>query len=318
MDYQTIDVRTEAERVGVITLNRPKQLNALNDQLMDELGAALAAFDADEAIGCIVVTGSERAFAAGADIGAMARYTFADVYKGDYIGRNWERIRSVRKPVVAAVAGFALGGGCELAVHAARRVAAMESYMGLVEVGVGLVPGAGGLTYIARRAAEQQATSTLKDLLPFLSEGFTAAASAKVGTSAIDSKKLGWLVEGDIVLPNAHELLWVALHEALALQRAGWRPTLRRAFPVAGRSGIATIRGQLVNLRDGGFISAHDQHIGGLIAEGVCGGDIDAGTLVTEETLMALERKAFCSLIEHPRTQERILGMMNTGKPLRN
>ncbi|HQZ07730.1 MAG TPA: enoyl-CoA hydratase-related protein, partial [Burkholderiaceae bacterium] len=99
MSYESIQVRTEAGRVGVITLNRPKQLNALNDALMDELGAALKAFDADPAIGCMVVTGSEKAFAAGADISAMAKYSFADVYKGDYITRNWEQIRQIRKPV---------------------------------------------------------------------------------------------------------------------------------------------------------------------------------------------------------------------------
>ncbi|TXH48354.1 MAG: enoyl-CoA hydratase, partial [Burkholderiaceae bacterium] len=119
MSYQNILVETRGSgerRTGWITLNRPKQLNALNDALMDELGAALTAFDADEGIGCIVITGSEKAFAAGADIGAMASWTYMDVYKSDYITRNWETIRRVRKPVIAAVAGFALGGGCELAM----------------------------------------------------------------------------------------------------------------------------------------------------------------------------------------------------------
>jgi enoyl-CoA hydratase len=116
MTNEHIVVRTEADKVGIITLNRPKQLNALNDALMDELGAALKAFDADPAIGCCIITGSEKAFAAGADIGAMASYTYADVYRSDYITRNWETIRSIRKPVIAAVSGFALGGGCELAM----------------------------------------------------------------------------------------------------------------------------------------------------------------------------------------------------------
>jgi 3-hydroxyacyl-CoA dehydrogenase len=194
----------------------------------------------------------------------------------------------------------------------------MESYIGLVEVGVGLIPGAGGLTYIARRAAENAAASTGTDLLPFLTEGFTAAAMAKVGTGALDSKKLGYLLDSDIIVPNKDERLYVALQQARAMADAGYRPPLRRTFRVAGRSGAATIKGQLVNMRDGGFISAHDFHIASLIAHVVTGGDVDAGSLVTEEYLMALERKAFCSLIVHPKTQERIMGMLSTGKPVRN
>jgi len=197
-------------------------------------------------------------------------------------------------------------------------VAHMESYIGLVEVGVGLVPGAGGLTYIARRAAENAAASTGKDLLPFLTEGFTAAAMAKVGTSALESRKLGYLRSSDIIVPHKDEVLFVALNEARAMAASGWRPPHRRSFPVVGRSGVATIRAQLVNMRDGGFISGHDFHIASLIANVLCGGDVDAGTLVTEEYLMTLERKAFCSLLEHPKTQERIMGMLSTGKPVRN
>jgi 3-hydroxyacyl-CoA dehydrogenase len=194
----------------------------------------------------------------------------------------------------------------------------MESYIGLVEVGVGLVPGAGGLTYAARRAAENQRLSTHKDLLPFLIESFTAAAMAKVGTSALESRQLGYLLDSDIVVPNKDELLWVAIREARAMHDAGWRAPLRRPFPVAGRDGKATIQGQLVNMRDGGFISAHDFHIASLIAHVVTGGDVDPGTLVNEEYLMKLERQAFCSLLTHPKTQERIMGMLSTGKPLRN
>jgi enoyl-CoA hydratase len=116
MSYELIQVRTEAEKVGIITLNRPKQLNALNSELMVEMGTALKAFDADPHIGCIILTGNEKAFAAGADIGAMATYSYADVYKNDYITRDWETLRSIRKPIIAAVSGFALGGGCEVAM----------------------------------------------------------------------------------------------------------------------------------------------------------------------------------------------------------
>ena len=232
------------------------------------------------------------------------------------------RIRYAQVPVVAAVRGIALGGGCELAVHCARRVAAMESYMGLVEVGVGLIPGGGGLAYIARRAAEMAAAgnnaSAVGDIQKFVIDGFTSAAMAKVGTSAIESRKLGYLLWSDVVVPHKDELLYVAIQQAKAMAASGWRPPAKAAFPVAGRNAIATIKAQLANMRDGGFISAHDFHISTLIAEVVCGGDVDAGSMVTEEYLMTLERQRFCSLLEHPKSQERIMGMLQTGKPVRN
>jgi len=230
------------------------------------------------------------------------------------------RIRYATVPVVAAVRGIALGGGCELAVHCARRVAAMESYMGLVEVGVGLIPGGGGLAYIARRAAEMATAGNAApdNILKFLSDGFTSAAMAKVGTSALESRKLGYLLWSDVIVPHKDELLFVATQQAKALFDSGYRAPTKALFPVAGRSGIATIKGQLANMRDGGFISAHDFHIAALIAEVLCGGDVDAGSLVTEDYLMALERQRFCGLLEHPKTQERIMGMLSTGKPVRN
>ena len=157
MSYETIQVRTEGGRVGVVTLNRPKQLNALNDQLMEELGAALKGFDADAAIGCMIVTGSEKAFAAGADIGAMASYSFADVYKGDYITRNWEQMRQVRKPVIAAVSGFALGGGCELAMMCDFIIAAENARFGQPEIKLGIIPGAGGTQRLPRAVGKAKA-----------------------------------------------------------------------------------------------------------------------------------------------------------------
>ncbi len=157
MAYETIEVRTEGEKVGIITLNRPKQLNALNDQLMNELGEALKAFDADEKIGCMIITGSEKAFAAGADIGAMAKYSFADAYKGDYISRNWEAIRSMRKPVIAAVSGFALGGGCELAMMCDFIIAADNAKFGQPEIKLGVIPGAGGTQRLPRAVGKSKA-----------------------------------------------------------------------------------------------------------------------------------------------------------------
>jgi 3-hydroxyacyl-CoA dehydrogenase len=229
------------------------------------------------------------------------------------------RVRYAQVPVVAAIRGLALGGGCELAVHCARRVAAMESYLGLVEVGVGLLPGAGGLTYIARRAAEMAGAGNANaDPLKFLADGFTSVAMAKVSTGAPEARRLGYLLESDVIVPHKDELLFVAMQQAKALAASGWRPPLRRPFRVAGRSAIATLKGQLVNLRDGGLATAHDVHIATLIAEVLCGGDVDAGSLVTEDYLMALERQRFCALLEQPKTQERIAGMLQTGKPVRN
>ncbi len=271
----------------------------------------------------LVIWSPDEMFSAGADLQAMLpAFMMGGVKAIDGAEAEMQqamlKLRYSNVPVVSAVRGLALGGGCELAVYSSKRVAAMESYIGLVEVGVGLVPGAGGLTYIARRAAENAAASTGKDLLPFLTEGFTAAAMAKVGTSALESRKLGFLLDSDVIVPHKDELLFVAINEARAMSASGYRAPHKRQFAVAGRSGVATIKGSLVNMRDGGFISAHDFHIASLIAGVVCGGDVDAGTLVNEEYLMTLERKAFGTLLNNPKTQERIMGMMSTGKPVRN
>ncbi len=156
MSYETILTSTDG-RVGVITLNRPKALNALNDQLMDELGEALLSFDADSNISCIVITGSEKAFAAGADIGMMSKYNFTDVYKSDYITKNWETIRKVRKPVIAAVAGYALGGGCELAMMCDFIIAADNAKFGQPEIKLGIIPGAGGTQRLPRAVSKAKA-----------------------------------------------------------------------------------------------------------------------------------------------------------------
>ncbi len=160
MTYEMIVTRTEGpdtRKVAVITLNRPKQLNALNDALMDELGSALKAFDADDSVGCIILTGSEKAFAAGADIGAMAHYGFADVYNSNFITRNWEQIRGIRKPVIAAVSGFALGGGCELAMMCDFIVAADNARFGQPEIKLGIIPGAGGTQRLPRAVGKAKA-----------------------------------------------------------------------------------------------------------------------------------------------------------------
>jgi enoyl-CoA hydratase len=156
MSYETILVEQRG-KVGLVTLNRPKQLNALNDQLMNELGEALSQFDRDESVGCIVITGSEKAFAAGADIGAMASWSYMDVYKSDYITRNWETIRRIRKPVIAAVTGFALGGGCELAMMCDFIIAGENARFGQPEIKLGIIPGAGGTQRLPRAISKAKA-----------------------------------------------------------------------------------------------------------------------------------------------------------------
>jgi len=160
MTFETIITSTHGpdnRKVGIVTLNRPKQLNALNDQLMDEMASALQAFDADDSIGCMILTGSEKAFAAGADIGAMASYGFADAYGKDFITRNWEQIRGIRKPVIAAVSGFALGGGCELAMMCDFIIAADNAKFGQPEIKLGIIPGAGGTQRLPRAVGKAKA-----------------------------------------------------------------------------------------------------------------------------------------------------------------
>ena len=272
----------------------------------------------------LVIWSPDDVFSAGANLEALMPVFMKSGAKGiepevKKLQDAFLRMRYASVPVVAAMRGIALGGGCEMAVYAAKRVAAMETYIGLVEVGVGLVPAGGGLAYIARRGAEMAAAGNANaDILKFVTDGFTNAAMAKVGTSAVESRKLGYLQAGDVVVPHKDELLFVASTQAKAMFDSGYRAPARTLFPVAGRSALATIQGQLANMRDGGFISAHDFHISTLIASAICGGDVDAGSLVNEEYVMTLERQAFCSLLDNPKTQERIMGMLSTGKPVRN
>ncbi len=271
----------------------------------------------------LVIWQTDGPFSAGADLQSMlpvfmsggAKAIEAEERK---LQEAMLRLRYATVPVVSAVAGLALGGGCELAMYSARRVASLESYLGLVEVGVGLVPGAGGLTFGARRAAELHQSAPDTDLLQFLKSYVLQAATAQVSKSAIEAQRMGYLQPGDVVVFHPAELLHVALGQAQAMADAGYRPPRQSRFAVAGRDGVATITAQLVNMRDGGFISAHDFHLGRSIAEVMCGGDVDPGSIVDEAWIMALERRVFTSLLDHPKTQERVMGMLQSGKPVRN
>ncbi len=271
----------------------------------------------------LVVWSPDEPFSYGADLQAMLPVFMQGGAKAIEVEEKklqdaMLRLRYAQVPTIAAVSGMALGGGCELAIYCARRVVALESYIGLVEVGVGLIPGGGGLAYGARRAAEEQASAPDAYLLDFLKKYVLSAASAQVSRSAIEAQRLGYLQGEDRIVFNRWELLHSAIREAQTMHEAGYRPPYKGTFKAAGRSALATITAQLVGMRDGGFATAHDFHLGRTIAEVMCGGDVDAGTEVDEEWIMALERKAFCALLSHPKTIERAMGMMQTGKPVRN
>jgi 3-hydroxyacyl-CoA dehydrogenase len=236
--------------------------------------------------------------------------------------RTAMRLKYALVPTVAAVRGMALGGSCEFILHCTRAVAAFESYIGLVEVGVGLLPAGGGCKELALRAAnevKQGQNGSQLDLFPFLRTYFQNVAMAKVARSALDARDLGYLRATDVVVMNAYELLHVASGQARALADAGYRPPLpARDIPVAGRTGIATLEMMLVNMREGGFISPYDFEIGLKVARVLCGGEVDAGHAVDERWFLELERREFMNLLHQEKTQARIAHTLSTGKPLRN
>ncbi len=260
------------------------------------------------------------AFSAGADLQSMLPLFMSGGVKAIEpevvkLQQAHQALKYANVPVVAAVAGLALGGGCELLLHAAKRVASIESYIGLVEVGVGLIPAGGGLKEAAVRAATEAKGN---DILQFLKHYYMSAATAVVSKSALEAQTMGYLKSDDVIVFNPYELLHIAKVQARAMFDAGYRAPRKTLLPVTGKYGLATIGAQLINMRDGGFISAHDYKLGMMIAEIVSGGDIEQGSLVDEQWLLDGERKAFMELLNDPKTQERIIGMMQTGKPVRN
>ena len=227
-----------------------------------------------------------------------------------------QQLRYSMVPTVAAVDGFAFGGGCEFVMHCDRAVATMESYIGLVEVGVGLLPAGGGCKEFALRAAQDAKGG---DAFPFLRRYFEAVAMAQVGRSAEHAREIGYLRASDRIVMNRFELLAIAKAEARALAEAGYRPPLKpHDIPVLGRSAAATIKAYIANMYAGKFISEHDYLIGSKIADVMCGGDLDAGSLVDEQWFLDLERGHFMELLATEKTQARIEQMLKTGKPLRN
>jgi len=233
-----------------------------------------------------------------------------------------QRLKYARVPTIAAVDGLALGGGCEFAIHCTRVVATLESYIGLVEVGVGLLPAGGGCKEMASRAAHDAtrfASDNRVDVFPYLRKYFQQIAMGEVAKSAELAREMGYLKASDRIVMNRFELLHIAKEEAKALTATAYRPPLhQRQIQVAGRTGIATLKAAMVNMLEGGFISEYDYNIGSRIAEIMCGGDVEAGSMVDEDWLLDLERKHFLELVASEKTQERVEYMLKHGKPLRN
>ena len=294
------------------------KMNTVNDAVLDGLQRCVE--EAEKGFKGLVLWQSGEPFSAGADLkGAMGLLQAGKVDAFEAMIANFQatsmKLKYSLVPTVAAVRGMALGGGCEFQMHCTRTVAALESYIGLVEAGVGLLPAGGGLKEIALRCAKQNPA----DPFAAIKNYFEVVAMAKVSTSALEAKEMGLLRAGDIVVFNPYELLWVAQREAAALADTGYRPPLpARQVVVAGDVGTASLKMMLVNMLEGRFVSAHDVEIASRIADTLCGGAIERGAQVDETWLLALERRHFVALAQMPKTQERIQHTLTTGKPLRN
>ncbi len=308
---------TMGNDLGVVSFKT--KMHTVNDAVLDGLQEAVGR--AERELKALVLWQASEPFSAGADLkGAMGLLQSGKIDAFEAMIANFQatsqRIKYSLVPVVAAVRGLALGGGCEFQMHSARTVAALESYIGLVEAGVGLLPAGGGLKEIATRCAQQAAGG---DPFDFVKRYFETVAMAKVSASALEAKELGLLRESDVVVFNSFELLHVALRTADALAEAGWHPSLpARSVAVAGDVGAASLKMMLVNMLEGRFISEHDYEIAARIADTLCGGAIERGSLVDEAWLLGLERAHFVALAQMAKTQERIQHTLATGKPLRN
>ena len=276
---------------GIGILSFKTKMHTVNDHVLDGIQHAIGV--AEEKLKAVVIWQTGEPFSAGADLkGALGLLKEGKFDDFEHMVANFQRtsmrIKHSLVPVVSAVRGLALGGGCEFQMHSARTVAALESYIGLVEAGVGLLPAGGGLHELAVRAAH----SNPSDPFEALKKVFETVAMAKVSPSAMEAKNMGLLRDSDVVVFNAYELLYVAKQVANALAESGYRPPLyQRAIPVAGDVGTATFKASLANLQAGYFASPHDVEIATRIADTLCGGVIERGSTVDEEWLLALERK---------------------------
>ncbi|PHV11460.1 3-hydroxyacyl-CoA dehydrogenase/enoyl-CoA hydratase family protein [Chitinimonas sp. BJB300] len=316
--FENEGVRAWTSGDGVLVVSFLSKAHAIGPAVLEGINKSLDLAEAQ--FKSVVIWHPEEPFSVGADLSSMLPAFMAGDWDSiekmlsDFQAMTM-RLRYSQVPVVSATRGYVFGGGCEVCLHSDRVVAHLESYVGLVEVGVGLLPGAGGTKEFALRAANE----ARGDVFAALKDRYMTIATANVAKSAEEAKELGFFRESDVIVFNQYELLFVAKQQAIALAESGYRAPLKvKGFPVAGRSGAASIKGQLTNMMEGGFISKHDYHIGALIADIITGGDVEAGTLVDEQWILDLERKGFLSLLKNEKTQERIAYMLQNNKPLRN
>jgi 3-hydroxyacyl-CoA dehydrogenase len=303
----------------VLIASFKSKMNSIGPDVLNGLQQAVA--EAEANFQAMVIYQPSGPYAVGADLkGALASLQEGKFDEFEAMVANFQatsqRLKYSMIPVVSAVDGMALGGGCEFQMHSDRVVATLESYIGLVEAGVGLLPAGGGLKEMALRAA---LNANGGDLMPALQNSFKRAAMGEVSTSALNAKEMGHMRWRDTIIFNRDELLHVALTTARAMAEASYRPPLApTAFPVAGDTGIATLKMLLINMKEGGFISEHDYEIGSRIATVLCGGEIEPGSMVNEDWMLRLERQHFVALAKMEKTQARIEFMLKNGKPLRN
>jgi 3-hydroxyacyl-CoA dehydrogenase len=306
----------QGDRIAIVSFK--SKMHSLGTEVLTGLNRAID--EAERNFDALVIW-HEAPFAVGANLKAALESLKAGRFDEfermvALFQQTSQRLKYSLVPTVAAVEGMALGGGCEFVMHSQRAVAALESYIGLVEVGVGLLPAGGGLKELAERSA---AWAKGGDAFPELQRMFKQVAMGETSKSAEDARERGYLKPADVVIFHPAELLYVAKQQARAMAESGVRPALAPAeIPVAGDTGIATLKMMLVNMKEGGFISEHDYEISSRIAEVLCGGTVEPGSTVDEKWLLDLERKHFVALAKTPKTQERIEYMLKNGKPLRN
>ena len=306
-------------RIGIVSIL--SKMHAIGDEVMDGMLEAIARAEA-ELDGLVIW--QPAPFAVGANLQQVSEACRAGQF--DLLERMVARfqrtamaIKHAQVPVVAAVQGMALGGGCEFAMHAAHRVFALESYVGLVEVGVGLIPAGGGSKEFALQADALAQRAAGGDVFPYVQTAFQTIAMATVAKSALEAVQLGFGRAGDDVVVNAHEILHAAIRRARAMAESAWRPPLiHPRVTVAGRNGIATCEMLLLNMAEGGFISEHDYRVAKAAATALCGGEVDTNSRVNEQWILDVERAQFVELLKTDKTQQRIAHMLETGKPLRN